>query len=275
MEEKSFTVSVRDDKWMIGLYPKDGINSTTGMWQTVASRDGATIIHARHNGQSSAIVIVETNFFPMGFNIPVPTHLWMVYASKSFLNGWKGTNLPPVHKYAYEYYGNTFGRPKYMDQNVAILFHDQEPRLPTAIQFFNGGWSELARSSQPPHRMRKPFENGYLNAAYEISDFRKTGDLTIPWGFKFREFVPNLNGKSPNDLYAGFHCEAQVTSVTNKCSTDLEKIGLPPLFHAMDHRLENGPDPIVSVSYNHGNFRNLPDLERLQEFSRKSRPGPR
>jgi hypothetical protein len=279
MEERSFTVSVRDRAWMIGLYPKDGINSTTGLWQTVASRDGETIIHARFNGEKSsdgwAIVMVESNFFPFGFNIPVPVHLWMVYASKSSLNGWNGTNLPPIYKYAYENYGNTFGRPKYMDQNVAILFHHQEPRLPTEIQFFNAGWSdEPRRTNPPPRRMRPPFENGYLNAAYEISDFRKSEELTLPWRFKFRKFSPNVNGKSRNDIHTGFQCEAQLISVTNKCSMNPEQADLPSRFVAMDHRLENEPDPVVCVDYNHVNFRTLPDIERLQEFSRKSRKAP-
>ena len=279
MQERSFTVSVRDRAWMIGLYPKDGINATTGLWQTVASRDGETIIHARFNGEKSSsgwtIVMVESNFFPFGFNIPVPVHLWMVYASKSSLNGWNGTNLPPIYKYAYENYGNTFGRPKYMDQNVAILFHHQEPRLPTEIQFFNAGWSdEPRRTNSPPRRMRAPFENGYMNAAYEISDFRKSGELTIPWQFKFRKFNPNLNGKSRNDIFVGLHCEGRLTSVTNKCSLDPERADLPSRFAANDHRLENAPDPIVNVHYNHANFPTLPDLERLREFSRKSRKEP-
>ncbi len=274
VEEGSFIVSVRDRAWRIVLYPKDGINITSGKWQTVASRDGATIIHGRFNGQNanSAIVIVESNFFPFGFNIPVPVHLWMVYASKSFLNGWSGTNLPPIYTHAYEHYLDS--RPKYMDQNISILFHDQEPKLPTAIQFFNAGWSELRSTNRPPRRMRPPFENGYLNAAYEITDFRKSGEVTIPWQFRFRKFVPNLSGKSRDDIYTSLQCEAQLTSVTNKCSTDPERADLPPHFVAMDHRLENAPDPIVNVSYTQGQFRTLPDIERLREFSsRKSRKG--
>jgi hypothetical protein len=266
-EQKLFTVFVEGKKWMIALYPAD---QTNAMWQTIGTENGIDIIHTRHGANDSATVIVETNSCPTGFHIPIAPHLWVMYASGHFFERWNGTNLPAVHRYAYEYYGvGPKGRPRYSDQRATVLFHERLPKLPKSVMLFNDGWFEPPTTNQPPRRLRRPFEYGYRDGVYESGKVHHFGEHMAASDFVFKRFSPNLNGKTSEDVYASYLCEVQVTSATNRCSLKPLQVRLPRRFVAMDHRLENASTPVVCVSYNSGDFRELPSMEHLQEFHSK------
>lgn len=271
-EERRFAIFFQQGKWMIEIHPMEATNAIR---QTVGSENGVDIIHTRYGQTEPGIVIVETNAFPTGFHFPIASHLWVMYASEAFWERWNGTNLPPIHKYAYEYYGVSHPRPQYGDQRAEVVLNDGTPRLPTQVKFFNSGWSEFARTNREPRRMRKPFDNGYLNATYDSGDVRTVGNLKIPWEFVFKGLSPNLNGKSSNDLYVSFLCEVKVSFATNKCSINPLRVDLPKRFAVMDHRLEKASNAVVSVSYTRDDFQILPSVQQLQTFHNTPKKPPR
>jgi len=262
-EERPFSVSVQGENWMITVGSAVATNIGGG---TVGSANATDIIHMRYGKTDPVIVIVESNSFPTGFNLPVVPHLWIMFASGTFFEQWKGGPIPAMHKYAYIHYDKPRGRPVFAEQNVTAVFNESLPKLPSFIRFYNNGWSD-PMGTNGPRRLRRPFENGYVNATYEATDWLTAGDLKLPGSCVFRQFFPDFNGGSSNATYVGMICEAKVALVKDKCSQQPLQIDLPNSFYAaLDHRLENASNAVVAVEYTSGNFKRLPSPQELQDF---------
>jgi hypothetical protein len=272
VKQYRFEVFVKGKQWRIDLFQTDVTNNIVR--RTVGSEDGTNIIHLEVNNRGSSFVLVEPEVFPVGKNVPAFVHLWLTYASSPYFVNRTGNRLPPIYEYAY--YNN---RPKMElpEQKASFVIGDGLPRLPQFLTFFAKNLEST--SHQQTDLSSSATENFYTNAVYETSEFQRAGKLQLPGRMRFQYFLPNSDDNHLSVLYSS---EAQVDSVSDKCSEDAISFPLPRRFVAKDLRLENEGSIGVArqngssslnkpVSYTNRKFTKVPTLDEFAKFQSTSR----
>ena len=267
-----FEIFVNGKQWRIDLYRTDLTNNIDR--RTVGSENGKEIVHLAVNNRGPSFVLVEPKSYPVGQNIPAFVHLWLMYASGSFLANGTRDRVTPIHEYAY--YNE---RPQVIppDVQATVVLNEQEPRLPRFVEFYRGTLQDgaMQKKSGKPFMAQTDF---WTNAMYEAWDFKTVGKLQLAGRMRFRYFLPT-EGKNGNPLSVEYLCEAQVDSMDDKCPVGLTTITLPAGYVSHDLRVKALPIPDRTImingillhnskiggppTYNGQDFSNVPTLEEI------------
>jgi hypothetical protein len=268
-----FEIFVNGKQWRIDLYRTDLTNNITR--RTVGSENGKEIVHLAVNNRGSSFVLVEPKPYPVGWNTPAFVHLWLMYASGSFLTNGTREDVTPIHEYAYY---NV--RPEVVPPNVqaTVVLNEQEPRLPRFVVFYRGTLQDgaLQRLSGKHFMAQTDF---WTNAMYEAWDFKTVGKLELAGKMRFRYFLPT-EGTNGNPLLVEYLCEAQVDSMDDKCPAALSTITLPARYVSTDLRVKAPPisnrvarvhgilmtNMGSSPTYNGKDFSKVPTLAQFNKY---------
>ena len=112
---------------------------------------------------------------------------------------------------------------------------DTGDNLPARIIYFDDGTNRM-QGKPVPHP--PPFDKGYTNAVYKVTEYTNIGRLKLPLRFEFDQFFPRgVHIVSSNDISVGLHLEGKVLTAAARCDVQSFTPALPSSgIHVADGR---------------------------------------
>jgi len=234
--QAEFKVFVRDCAWLIILTEKDSTGKPVRM-REIGSTNGNEIVDLEYPASASpnsasaqprssviATVVIMSNSVPVALNDrPIAAHLWLMFASRCFLENAPTNRLTPV----YSYYASTLRSPR-LKLDAEWRFMDHSKSFPREVIYYR---------------------NDATNAAYSVGGTTEVDGVVFPSSFTFAEY--EVKGPAITDLWERKHADVVVTKVRTECSrANLlpESLGYRRVV-VNDLRLNHADNPITLFSY--------------------------
>ena len=169
-----FTVFVRDSGWLIQTR-RAGTNRLNASFSEIGSTNGRDVFQlsgARNtnttNRQPFGVAQVYSNSVPVGFtDVDVVGHLWLMFASGSYLPSITNKQLTPV----FEAGASAPGNPN-LKEEASWQLMEAAPFLPERVTYF-----------------KQQFSGRKTNAVYQATGTTNEGGVAVPNGFVFEEYL--------------------------------------------------------------------------------------
>jgi len=187
---KEFKVSVKGCDWLIRAKDSDtGDSVEIGFENGVAYRLNS-FAKANTNVLSA---LIEWEEVPNGDG-SLTAYLWLAFASACHFAQITNKLLTPVW---------ILDDPNLRHENFKMSAEwataDQPPHLPTRVTYFNDGIFRVyhpVKKERVSFRAQKPFDQGYVNATYEVLQRTNCGGLAVPTEFVFTRYAIPISART-------------------------------------------------------------------------------
>jgi len=205
---REYSIAVKGNLWEVSVKILDSTNKNTFYY----SYDGSNITYITllpKEDPKTTSGLIEAAEVPHMWLSTCGEFVWMALASGTHFSSITNSKSTSIHALK-------SNRGVIYREEVPVTFtvSPSAPNLPIRIEYTSESIRYLDASGDlHSMKIRAPFENGYVSAIYNGSEFKKFGTFELPAKFSYKTFTPLKDAKGTNDLTCILDITGTVTNV--------------------------------------------------------------
>jgi hypothetical protein len=241
----TFTIWVNGRKWFI----ETSVNGRKDLEPYEDAYDGqyvyslTTFIDKLGAPHSSGII--ESNDVPQESSF-YASPIWLALGSSHYFQSITNNLFQPIWHLS----DITLRNKRFSDVGKWIK-QDASPFLPEEVTYYSDGKIYFTDSygNSRVSRYPAPYDNGFIEAEYNVITHTNVGGITLPQHFVFIRYMPRPYGRSTNDTVIMCKYDGTVTNISSENIREGYIPVLSPPTYVDDRRFGVAAKPVTDVEY--------------------------